>query len=108
MEPASGSICAARILSSVDLPAPFGPIKPSLSPSAMPSEIFSNSTREPYDFESEVQLSRIAIYSYRNASTGSSRAAFTAGHMLKNTPTTTETENPVTSAHEGTVEGSEG
>jgi hypothetical protein len=46
-------------------------------------------------------------YSYLRASTGSSCAAFTAGHTPKNTPITTDTVNPVISAHVGTLDGSD-
>jgi hypothetical protein len=47
--PASGFSCPARIFSSVDFPAPFGPIKPVRSPSSIPSVIPLNNGREPYD-----------------------------------------------------------
>ncbi len=47
-------------------------------------------------------------YSYRNASTGSSRAALLAGQMPKNNPTPTETITPATAAHIGTAVGSVG
>src|ERR1035438_4432749 len=47
-------------------------------------------------------------YSYRSASTGSSCAAFMAGHTPKKTPMITETLKPVMSAQAGTLEGSEG
>src|ERR1035437_4267231 len=106
--PESGSSWPERIRSRVDLPAPLGPIRPSRSPSEMPSEMFSNSTREPKVLEREVQLSSRAIYSYLRASTGSSRAAFTAGQTPKKTPIATETVNPVTKAHRGTTEGRDG
>src|SRR5450432_611101 len=59
--PESGSSRPARILSSVDLPAPFGPMRPRRSPSEIPSEMFSKSTREPKLFDREVQLSRRGI-----------------------------------------------
>ena len=49
--PESGSRRPLKILSSVDLPEPLGPISPSRSPSEMPSEIFSNRIREPYVLE---------------------------------------------------------
>src|ERR1035438_3360840 len=61
IEPESGSSRPAIICSSVDLPAPFGPMSPSRSPSEIPSEIFSKSTREPKLLESEVQLTRSGI-----------------------------------------------
>ena len=44
-----------------------------------------------------------AGYSYRSASTGSSRAARPAGQMPKNRPTPTETRMPAKTAHNGTV-----
>src|ERR1019366_3747973 len=47
-------------------------------------------------------------YSYRSASTGSSCAAFMAGHTPKKTPMITDTLKPVMSAQAGTLEGSEG
>src|ERR1035438_1499598 len=61
IEPESGSSRPARICSSVDLPAPLGPISPSRSPSEIPSEIFSKSTREPKLLASAVQLARSGI-----------------------------------------------
>src|SRR5271157_3712898 len=64
MEPESGSSWPARIRSRVDFPAPLGPIRPSRSPSEMPSEMFSNNVRAPKLLEREVQLSSRAIYSY--------------------------------------------
>jgi len=61
MEPESGSSRPARICSSVDLPAPLGPINPNRSPSEMPSAIFSKRTREPKLLESAVQLAKSGI-----------------------------------------------
>src|SRR5438445_8668485 len=61
--PESASSWPARIRSSVDFPAPLGPIKPSRSPSEIPNEMFSNSMREPKLLEMEVQLSISGIYS---------------------------------------------
>src|SRR5262245_51824497 len=46
-----------------------------------------------------------AVYSYRSASTGSSRAALFAGQMPKKRPTPTDTMIPVTAAHAGTAPG---
>src|SRR5581483_7361443 len=57
IDPESASICPLRMRSRVDLPDPFGPIRPNLSPSEMPSEIPVKRRREPKDFEIEVQLS---------------------------------------------------
>ena len=45
--PVSGSSCPARIASRVDLPAPFGPIRPILSPSFTVSEMFWKSGLAP-------------------------------------------------------------
>jgi hypothetical protein len=61
IEPESGSIRPERIRSSVDFPDPFRPISPSRSPSEIPSEMFSNSVREPKLFASEAQLWRRAM-----------------------------------------------
>src|ERR1051326_7012289 len=44
-------------------------------------------------------------YSYRSAAIGSSRAAFSAGHMPKNRPVPVATVNPVITLHIGTVDG---
>ena len=55
-DPASGASNPARIRSSVDLPEPFGPMSPSLSPSDTESEISSNRGLAPKDFVNDWQL----------------------------------------------------
>src|SRR5208282_346382 len=50
--PASGDSWPRMILSSVDLPAPFGPTSPTRSPDRSVSETSSNNSRPPNDFES--------------------------------------------------------
>src|ERR1035441_867702 len=71
IDPESGSSRPARIRSSVDLPAPLGPMSPSRSPSEIPSEIFSKSAREPKLLESEAQLARSDINGDRSANSPS-------------------------------------
>ena len=44
-------------------------------------------------------------YSWRSAAMGSRRAAFTAGHMPKNSPRLVDMAKPATTLHRGTVEG---
>src|SRR5438093_7131733 len=56
--PRSGVAMPARILSSVDLPAPFGPMRPAWSPSKSPNESASKSDRAPYDLLTASQLRR--------------------------------------------------
>src|SRR5512134_1788563 len=50
MSPLSGSSIPASILSRVVFPAPFGPHKPTRSPSVICQVTWSSSTRSPYDF----------------------------------------------------------
>ena len=103
--PESGSSCPARISSSVDLPEPFGPMRPRRSPSEMPSEMFSNRSAGTEGLGEPGAASEKGHYSYRRASTGSRRAAFVAGQTPKKTPIDTETLKPVISAQEGTLRG---
>ena len=63
--------------------------------------MFSNSRRGAVGFGEAGATSKQRHYSYRSASTGSSRAAFTAGQTPKKTPMITDTLKPVISAHDG-------
>lgn len=58
-EPPSGSTMPANILSKVDLPAPFGPIRPMRSRSSIPNEMSVKRGRELYDLLIVWQLTRI-------------------------------------------------
>src|SRR5580658_6801774 len=54
------------------------------------------------------RMSRMLCYSYRSATTGSSRAALIAGYIPKNNPTLIETNVPTKIAHSGTLDGNAG
>src|SRR5437588_137955 len=59
--PESGSCRPARISINVVLPLPFGPMRPSRSPSDTESEIRSKSRRDPNDLVTSWQLSRSTV-----------------------------------------------
>src|SRR5579875_935856 len=56
--PASGAISPASILSSVDLPLPFGPISPMRSPSFTVNDTSRNRIVAPNDFATDWAFSR--------------------------------------------------
>src|ERR1043165_369918 len=60
MLPAVGSVSPARQLKKVDLPAPFGPIRPMISPSSIVRSAPATARRLPNVFETPCALSSIA------------------------------------------------
>src|SRR5687768_17353233 len=75
MVPASGDSSPAMIFSSVVLPAPFGPIKPTRSPSPIVRDTFSNSIRTPNVLPADWQLIRDIVEARPAAETDSARCA---------------------------------
>src|ERR1044071_6373071 len=60
MRPVVGSVSPARQLKKVDLPAPFGPIRPMISPSSIVRSAPATARRLPDVFETLSALSSIA------------------------------------------------
>src|SRR3954470_15078532 len=60
MRPVVGSVSPARQLKNVDLPAPFGPIRPMISPWSMDRSAPATARRLPKVFETFSALSSIA------------------------------------------------
>src|ERR1700741_2881408 len=60
MRPGVGSVSPARQLKKVDLPAPFGPIRPMISPSSIERSAPATARRLPNVFETFCALSSIA------------------------------------------------
>src|SRR5689334_16487841 len=60
MRPVVGSVSPARQLKKVDLPAPFGPIRPMISPSPMTRSAPATARRLPKVFETFSALSSMA------------------------------------------------
>src|SRR3954447_12118750 len=60
MRPAVGNVSPARQLKKVDLPAPFGPIRPMISPSSMARSAPATARRLPKVFETFSALSSMA------------------------------------------------
>src|SRR5947209_19589422 len=60
MRPAVGNVSPARQLKKVDLPAPFGPIRPMISPSSMERSAPATARRLPKAFETFSALSSMA------------------------------------------------
>src|SRR2546423_4808058 len=60
MRPVVGSVSPARQLKKVDLPAPFGPIRPMISPSSIARSAPATARRLPNVFETLSALSSIA------------------------------------------------
>src|SRR3954447_10683646 len=60
MRPVVGSVSPARQLKKVDLPAPFGPIRPMISPSSMERSAPATARRLPKVFETFSALSSMA------------------------------------------------
>src|SRR6478735_4919581 len=71
IDPASGCLSPAMVASSVDLPAPFGPIKPTRSPVLMTKEILSRRVRPGSRTE------RLLTDNMKNASRNATRHART-------------------------------
>src|SRR5882724_9591338 len=61
MRPVVGSVSPARQLKNVDLPAPFGPIRPMISPSPIDRSAPATARRLPKVFETFSALSSIAL-----------------------------------------------
>src|SRR3954452_23139548 len=59
MRPVVGSVSPARQLKNVDLPAPFGPIRPMISPSSIERSAPATARRLPKVFETFSALSSI-------------------------------------------------
>src|SRR5262249_49337767 len=59
MRPVVGSVSPARQLKNVDLPAPFGPIRPMISPSSMVRSAPATARRLPNVFDTFSALSSI-------------------------------------------------
>src|SRR3954452_2376973 len=59
--PPEGSVAPARQLKKVDLPAPFGPIRPTISPSAMPRSAPWTAKKLPNALETLVASSSMAL-----------------------------------------------
>src|SRR4249920_2297786 len=62
MRPVVGSVSPARQLKKVDLPAPFGPIRPMISPSLMDRSAPATARRLPKVFETFCALSSIGPF----------------------------------------------
>src|SRR2546421_10632720 len=65
IRPVVGSVSPARQLKKVDLPAPFGPIKPMISPSSMARSAPATARRLPNVLETFSALSSIAPPEFR-------------------------------------------
>src|SRR3954452_1428309 len=65
MRPVVGSASPARQLKKVDLPAPFGPIRPMISPSSMERSAPATARRLPKVFETFSALSSMAPPEFR-------------------------------------------
>src|SRR5437868_9966875 len=61
MRPVVGSVSPARQLKKVDLPAPFGPIRPMISPSLIARSAPATARRLPKVFETFSALSSITL-----------------------------------------------
>src|SRR3954447_3544993 len=65
MRPVVGSVSPARQLKKVDLPAPFGPIRPMISPSSIERSAPATARRLPNVFETFSALSSMALPEFR-------------------------------------------
>src|SRR5437899_13051738 len=65
MRPVVGGVSPARQLKKVDLPAPFGPIRPMISPSLIARSAPATARRLPNVFETFSALSSIALPEFR-------------------------------------------
>src|SRR5258708_16393689 len=65
MRPVVGSVSPARQLKNVDLPAPFGPIRPMISPSSMARSAPATARRLPNVFDTWWALSSITPPEFR-------------------------------------------
>src|SRR5947209_20511775 len=65
MRPVVGSVSPARQLKKVDFPAPFGPIRPMISPSSMERSAPATARRLPKVFETFSALSSMAAPEFR-------------------------------------------
>src|SRR5437762_6834191 len=65
MRPVVGNVSPARQLKKVDLPAPFGPIRPMIWPSSMARSAPATARRLPNVFETFSALSSIASPQFR-------------------------------------------
>src|SRR5262249_13784782 len=63
-----------------------------------------NSERTTISHRTDAEQARVS-HSYRKAAMGSSRDAFSAGHIPKKSPMLVPTVKPATTDHTGTVEG---
>src|SRR3954462_7060378 len=66
MRPVVGSVSPARQLKKVDLPAPFGPIRPMISPSLIARSAPATARRLPKVFETFSALSSITPPEFRH------------------------------------------
>src|SRR2546423_4859389 len=65
IRPVVGSVSPARQLKKVDLPAPFGPIRPMISPSSMERSAPATARRLPNVFDTFSALSSMALPEFR-------------------------------------------
>src|SRR3954463_9781768 len=65
MRPVVGKVSPARQLKKVDLPAPFGPIRPMISPSPIARSAPATARRLPKVFETFSALSSMALPDFR-------------------------------------------